>query len=432
MNCATALGTYLVGLSARTIAITATTLPTSDLQFDLPKERGKTIDSWAAWERETNVRVRCTFNLLGIDTGFSISFDHIPPFGPHVDLAILAACLGAIGKLPSAWFADRNFDGCKIFLGELDFHGRICPVRGVLPTIFDLCKTRSEADERSFVVPYDNTIEASHVDTGTSVFVVAHISELFNLHEHTVARTEYREPKSINHIGPCLSKLPKRVVDAIERAAVERKSIHLVGSNADRAVRLLRSILPPMTKDEAIESAKLLSIGGLLRPDAIGQHSYRAPHHTIEPRGLVGGDFPPRAGEVSLAHNGLLYLPDLPQFKRGAIEVLAPVLREGKASLWRRAIRVEFPAKTMLVTSATRCPCERPSVEHSDYCAERADRKSDPTRDEFYLGWQKRFTKELGIETIVDTDFGPNDEACTDTIEVIRDRVQGTKKDSTR
>jgi hypothetical protein len=111
MNRATSLGTYLVGLSAKIIAVTATALPTSDLLFNLPKERGKTIDSWAAWERETNVRVRCTFNLLGIDTGFSISFDHIPPFGPHIDLAILVACLGAIDKLPSAWFAcsDRFF-----------------------------------------------------------------------------------------------------------------------------------------------------------------------------------------------------------------------------------------------------------------------------------------------------------------------------------
>jgi predicted ATPase with chaperone activity len=186
-----------------------------------------------------------------------------------------------------------------------------------------------------------------------------------------------------------------------------------------------------MTKDEAIESAKLLSIAGLIedRPrllgysDPFGVRPYRAPHHTVNERGLVGGDFPPRPGEVSLAHNGLLYLPDLPQFRRGAIKVLAPVLREGKASLWRRDIRVKFPARPLLVTSATRCSCERPSVKHSDYCAERADRKSDPNRDEFYLGWQKRFAKELDIETIVDTDFGPNDEACTDTIEVIRERV---------
>jgi magnesium chelatase family protein len=418
MKRSTAIGIYLIGLQAKTIAVTATRA--DEFRIDLsavPKERGSLPAPWKLWERETRLRVRCALTSLGIDIGFSISFDHIPPFPPHIDLAIVAACLNAKGHAGLA--------GNRVFLGEVGLHGDVRPVRGVLPSLLGYIETRSD-DERSFVVPYDNAIEASHAGAGTNVFAIVRVSELFDLSAHAVARSEYREPKPVDHIGPCLRKLPDRVVRAIEQAAIDGKPIHLIGANADRGVRLLRSILPPMTRDEAIESASLLSIAGLLQPDAIGYRSYRAPHHAVCERGLVGGDIPPRAGEVSLAHNGLLCLFDLPQFGRGKIEVLAPVLRKGKSRLWRRDIRTEFPARARLVTTATRCPCvgEKPTGKHSEFCATLSYRNSDPDRDEFYLGWQTRHCAALGIERIVDADFGPNDRSFMGNVDEIRERVR--------
>lgn len=408
----------MVGLSTHMIAVKATVAEGSDLSIDLPgieMNRGPTSEGWRAWARETKIRIGCTLKSLGIDTGFSISFDHLPARGASLDLAIFAACLGAIGKLPSDWMAHANNAGTKVFIGELNLQGGVRPVRGVLPMLVGMAKSRADEDERQYVVPYDCAIEAAYADTGTSVFAIRHVSELFDLPAHTVAhRSEYRPIVPKYDASDLLAKLPARVVHAIESAVVERRSIHLVGALAFKAARLAHAMLPPMTRDEAIESACMHSIAGLLRNEegAIGLRPFRAPHHTCSVQGLVGGGDPIRCGEVSLAHNGVLFLDSLPEFKRGAIEVLASFLREGRATVVRSKNRAEFAAKPMLVTGCSRCPCEFRSGMHSSFCTE--ERRKE---------WRSRHVATLGIETIVDVDFAEGDESCRESLETIRERI---------
>jgi predicted ATPase with chaperone activity len=173
-------------------------------------------------------------------------------------------------------------------------------------------------------------------------------------------------------------------------------------------------LLPPMPQNEAVETASLHSIAGLLRnePNQIGMRPFRAPHHTVSEVGLVGGGDPIRPGEVSLAHNGVLYLDSLPEFKRGAIETLAGFLRTGTAKIRRVQSHADFPAKPLLVTGSRRCPCEFRNGKHSDYCT--PERRKE---------WQSRHVDTLGIEMVVDTDFADSEKACAEDLETLRRQV---------
>lgn len=428
MNNCIAFGAYLIGLSAHILCVKATVVDEFRIDLDgVKKERGQLPDAWKVWERETKIRVRGALTSLGIDTGFAISFDHAPKVRPQADLAIIAACLGAIGKLPSNWFAVANHNGAKIFLGELSLQGHVRPTRGVLPVLVDYSRSRKEndIDERQFVVPYDCANEASYANTETNIYAIAHVSELFDLPAHTVAqKREYRpiEPTGMDLVRKYNEdlprKLPERVVRAIEIAAIGRHRIAFIGERSFKAARLLSDLLPPMTREEALESASLHSIAGLLRnePNQIGIRPFRAPHHTVSERGLVGGGDPIRCGEVSLAHNGVLYLDALPEFKRGAIEQLATCLRLERAIIRRMFMSADFPAKPLLVTGCPqRCPCDMRDAKgnrrstHSDFCTE--ERRKE---------WQSRHVETLGIEMIVDTDFADGDRPCSEDTETLR------------
>jgi magnesium chelatase family protein len=422
MNYAIAFGAYLVGLTARVVCVRAVINETNEFKLGEPVRKGET-DMW----KETRIRVRAALSSVGLDHGFTITFDHMPPRGSGLDLAIFAACLGVLGKLPADWFVNHNHIGAKLFFGELSFNGEVRPVRGVLPLLMQHeTVTESlnvDSSERQFVIPNDCAEEASHADPGTNVYAIKHVSELFDLPAHTVARREYK-PIEVNRYVGDPGKLPARVVRVIEIAAIGRHSIHFIGSLAFKAARLLCDLLPPMTRDEAIESACMYSIAGLLRNGdgcGIGIRSFRAPHHTVSVEGLVGGGSVPRPGELSLAHHGVLYLDGLPEFKRGAIEPLATFLREGRATIVRASNKAEFSVRTLLVTGCTRCPCDTSKEKHSEYCAERKDRKiGDEHKESFYLGWQRRHVTTLGIQMIVDTDFADDDKPCQEDVQTLR------------
>jgi magnesium chelatase family protein len=417
-NYAIALGMYLVGLTAHVVCVKAMK---TDGEFEIvstekPKPGLGRIDKW----RETRVRVACALRSIGIDPNFTITFDHEPPKTPGLDLAIFAACLGAVGRLPSDYFNNHSFMGCKIFIGELSLQGEVRPTHGVLPMLaaYTRCDINSDIDERQFVVPYDCAVEASHVDTGTSTYAVKYVSELFDLSSHTIAiRREYKPVFASDYYSDPKGhapNLPSRVVRAIEIAVAGQHPIHFIGGYAFTAARLVGSLLPNLTREQAIETASLHSIAGLLRnePNQIGMRPFRAPHHTVSEVGLVGGGDPIRPGEVSLAHNGVLYLDSLPEFKRGAIEHLATVLRTGTAKIRRMYTHADFPAKPLLVTGCSRCPCEFRNGKHSDYCT--PERRKE---------WQSRHTETLGIEMMVDTDFADDDKACAEDLETLRQWV---------
>lgn len=399
-----AFGAYFHGLAVRVVAVKATVLPTDEFVLGEPTRKGAK-DPW----RETRAHVRGALKSVGIDTGFSISFDHPPPVGSGLDLAIFAAC-----------FATRNHQGAKLFFGSLGLQGQVRPARGVLPLLVQHERANDGCDERSFVVPNDCAEEASHADVGTNVFAIAHVSELFDLPAHTVARREY-ESVDANRFADELGKLPARVVHAIERAAIERKPIHFIGYGGHRSARLLRDLLPPMNRDEAIEAGCMQSIAGYNYQ--FGIRPFRAPFHTTDAKGFVGGGDPIRPGEVSVAHNGVLFIDNLPEVSRSVVEPLARALRERSVSIVRANARAEFKTQTILVTASTRCPCQ-PDKPHSPHCAERPDRKvGNAFTEVFYLEWKFRFLDAFGIETIVDLEFGPDDIACKESFSDIRRRV---------
>ena len=415
MNYAIAFGAYLVGLTTRVVCVKATVNGSGEFKLGELVKKGE-VNKW----KETRIRVRAALASIGIDHGFTISFDHEPRRTPSLDLVVFAACLGALGKLPSDWFANNSHRDAKLFFGELGLHGEVRPSRGVLPMLMQYERVKPEADGRQFVIPDDCAMEASHADTGTSVYAIKHVSELFDLPAHTVARREYKPIEEPRFSGET-NRLPARVVRAIEIAAIGRHPIHFVGSLAFKAARLLHDVLPPMTRDEARESAAMHSIVGLLRNDErIGARPFRAPSVTTEATELVGGGDPPRPGELSLAHHGVLFLNSLPEFKRGAIEPLARCLHEGRVAIVRSGERSEFAAKPLLVTGCSRCPCQ-PGKPHSDYCAERKDRKvGDGFKESFYLGWQRHHVGTLGIEMVVDVDFADDDKPCSEDVQTLR------------
>jgi hypothetical protein len=205
------------------------------------------------------------------------------------------------------------------------------------------------------------------------------------------------------------SQFPARVVRTIEIAAIGKHRIHFIGSLAFKAARFLCDLIPPMTEEEAIESICVHSVAGLLTSDQIGVRPFRAPHHVASAQGLVGGGDPIHPGEVSLAHNGVLYLDSLPEFKRSSLEPLAAFLNEGRASIVRTKSQVEFPARALLATGCTRCPCGCRNGKHSDFCTD--DRRKD---------WQSRYVATLGIAIVVDADFRDDDKPCSEDIDTLR------------
>lgn len=419
MNYAVALGAYLVGLTAHHVTVKATLSSTPGLTIGEPLKRNE-ADQW----KETRTRIRAALSISGIDTGFQgfvVEFGQPVPRTPTLDLAIFAACMGALGKLPDAWCVHHSHRTAKCFFGSLGLQGEVCKSRGVLALLSKEDQITTY-DGRQFVIPYANAEEASHADTGTNVYAIRHIRELDDLSAHTLSRQTYAPKRYEVESEP--KKLPVRVVRAIEVAVATRKPIHFIGHLGRKAARLVWDLLPVTTRVESMEAACLHSIAGLDKPFAM--RPYRGPHYVIAADSLVGGGSEKRPGEVSLAHNGVLFLENLPQFKRGSIEALATVLREQKVSIVRAKNRVEYKAEPFLVTHANRCPCigEKASGEHSEFCAMRPDRKSDPTRDPFYLGWQTHHLTTLGIETIVDSEFGPDDVQCTDSVVDIRARVE--------
>lgn len=387
-NHAIAFGAYLVGLVTRVVAVKATTTTDGQFTIELRNNKGKPPDACDAWSRETRMRVRGSLAACDIDiAGVKITFDHPPTRSSCLDLAVFAACLGVLGKLPVALLN-------HVFVGEVGPQGHVRPVRGVLPILGE------RSDERPFVIPFSNAIEASFVEK-TNIFAIEHVSELFDLSSHVVMHREYQAPKTNCNFD--LERVPTRVMRALAIASSNARPIHLIGSNTLQIARLVCAMLPAMTRDEAIEAASIHAVVGLLRNEGkqIGIRPFRAPDHTISEVGMVGGGDLIRPGEVSLAHNGVLYLDSLPEFKRATLEGLATVLRRGKAVIRRACSSVTFPAQTMLVTGCRVCRCENRNGIHAAYCT--ADRRKE---------WQSRYLDTLGIADVIDVDFQDGDEPC--------------------
>lgn len=252
-----------------------------------------------------------------------------------------------------------------VIMGELALDGTLRPIKGVLPIAIEARKR----GYKGFVLPTQNAQEASIVNQ-LDVIGVTTIQEAVEFFEGkkdiVPLETDTRDlfSSQVNAYDADFSHVQgqENIKRAMEIAAAGGHNVIMIGppgAGKTMLAKRLPSILPPLTLQEALETTKIHSVAGKLgtRSTLIATRPYRAPHHTISDAALVGGGSFPQPGEISLAHNGVLFLDELPEFKRSALEVMRQPLEDRKVSISRAKWAVEFPASFMLIASMNPCPC---------------------------------------------------------------------------
>lgn len=287
---------------------------------------------------------RITINLAPAD---------LPKYGGRYDLPIALGILAASKQIPSDLLDQYEF------AGELALSGELRPIRGILPLVIG-----TRLAQKSLILPEQNVTEAELI-SGINLFPAKHLLDVCShflrkslLPKHDTPTLAFTTPSSHDLSGVQGQHHAKR---ALEIAAAGQHSLLLIGPpGAGKTLisHCLPSILPPMSEQEAIELAAIQSIAGItVKVENWRHRPFRAPHHSASSYALIGGGNPPLPGEISLAHHGVLFLDELPEFKRQALEALREPLESGIISISRANAKIQYPARFQFIAAMNPCPC---------------------------------------------------------------------------